>query len=76
MKMNDVKANQQVRVRTDIVLTGIKAGTVGRIIYIQNGRRGSGRSTDLSEYAVQVRFKGGAELWLRSDEIELASSDQ
>jgi len=76
MKMQDAKINQRVVVTTDVDLTGVKGGAIGRIIYIQDGQRGTGRSTDLAEHAIQVRFKAGAELWLRPEEIEVVPNDQ
>jgi hypothetical protein len=71
MRFDDAKLNSKVVVVNDIEGTGIKAGHEGRIIYIQNGIRTTGRSTDLGSQAFQVRFKGGAEIWLTSNEVEL-----
>jgi hypothetical protein len=67
--MIEYRMNDAVKVLNDIPGTGVEAGAVGRVIAVQNGTRSIGRSTDLSPHAVQVRFKGGAEIWMTRDEV-------
>lgn len=67
------RMNDAVIVAQEITSTGIKAGQQGRVIDVQHGKREKfGRSTDLAGHAFQVRFPGGAEIWVKADEITLA----
>lgn len=61
--------NQPVVVPADIVGTGVRKGHVGKVIFVQENGRATGRSTDLAATAFQVRFKGGAEIWVAAEEI-------
>lgn len=67
--MTAFRVQQEVVVLSDISGTGIRKGDVGKVVYVQQGRRDTDRSTDLAPTAFQVRFKGGAEIWMTADEI-------
>lgn len=71
--MTAFRVQQEVVVLSDISGTGIRKGDVGKVIYVQRGRRDTDRSTDLAPTAFQVRFKGGAEIWMTADEIAPAA---
>jgi hypothetical protein len=71
--MSAFRVQQEIVVLSDISGTGIRKGDVGKVIYVQQGRRDTDRSTDLAPTAFQVRFKGGAEIWMTADEIARAA---
>jgi hypothetical protein len=71
--MSGLKIGDRVAVTKDIDGTGIKKGQKGKIIYIQDGYRSLDRFTTLERNALQVRFKGGSEIWFKSDELVHAS---
>lgn len=59
----------RVEVAKDIAGTGIKAGHVGEVGFVQLRGREIGYSTDLAATAYLVRFSGGAEVWTTADEL-------
>ena len=71
--MTAFHVQQAVIVLSDISGTGIKKGDVGKVIYVQQGRHDTDRSTNLAATALQVRFRGGAEIWMTGDEIAPAA---
>jgi hypothetical protein len=73
--MSNLRLNDKVIIIKDIDGTGIKKGHEGWIIYIQDDTRDLNRFTDLS-YDFQVRFKNGAQIWVKRTEIiSVAGSD-
>ncbi|WP_372618572.1 hypothetical protein [Falsiroseomonas sp.] len=58
-----------VAVVADIEGTGIKAGHVGLVTFVQRRGREIGHSTDLAHTAYLVRFGGGAEIWMTAEEL-------
>ena len=66
-------AEDRVAVVTDIAGTGIKAGHVGLVTFVQHSGREIGYSTDLAPTAYLVRFSGGAEIWMTAEELAPAA---